>query len=356
MTKKKKVWKSEALTRSNMREVDKIRSVLVSIARGELYDEPLEEVFRFLEMHFEKIERLESDAEILEMLVWFFSCYAYFDLPESDENFNEVQNLFDDAVALFEEKAKTFENREYVVNLMHDLIVNSVGEDVRLDVIYDAHDFLSAEETQRVAKMVLSTLTAHKLENEEEILSGLLYMADGANEPVLYEKVAFRKDPERTNETLVNVANAYYVAGDLPNANRLVGEVKNPEGSDEEAYLDLKIGILFKEERKKEALELAEILYEKYPKESHLKGLCEVVSPARKEELLDSHEKFRLGDRFSPMYGCVLVSLGEWDRISRYLECHEKEIPMANDGERKALAYLLENSNREDLIQKFQLA
>ncbi len=335
MAKKKKVWKSEALARSNMRETDKIRSALVSIARGELYDEPLEAVFRFLAWNFEKIQKLESDAEIMEMIVWLMNCYAHFD-DESDEKFfNEVQKLFDDAASLFEEKAKNLENREYVMNLTHDLLVNSVDEEV---------------------EMVLSTITVHRLENEEEILSGLLFMADGANDPVLYEKVAFRKDPDRTNETLLGVANIYYAANDLPNANRLADEVKNPEGADEEDYMDLKIGLLFKEEKKREAVELAEALYEKYPKEAHLKGLCEVVSPARKEELLDSHEKFRLGDRFSPMYGCILVTLGEWDRISRYLERHEKEIPTANDGERKALAYFLESSNRDDLIEKFRLA
>lgn len=356
MAKKKKVWKSEALARSNMRETDKIRSALVSIARGELYDEPLEAVFRFLAWNFEKIQKLESDAEIMEMIVWLMNCYAHFD-DESDEKFfNEVQKLFDDAAFLFEEKAKNLENREYVMNLTHDLLVNSVDEEARLNVFFEAHEFLSQEEMQRVVEMVLSTITIHRLENEEEILSGLLFMADGANDPVLYEKVAFRKDPDRTNETLLGVANIYYAANDLPNANRLADEVKNPEGADEEDYMDLKIGLLFKEEKKKEAVELAEALYEKYPKEAHLKGLCEVVSPARKEELLDSHEKFRLGDRFSPMYGCILVTLGEWDRISRYLERHEKEIPMANDDECKALAYFLENSNRDDLIEKFRLA
>ncbi len=358
MAKKKKVWKSVALSRSNMREADKIRSALVSIARGELDDEPLVEVFRFMSWNFEKIQTLESDAEIMEMIVWLMNCYAYFD-DESDENdekfYNDVQELFDDAVALFAEKAKTHENREYVMDLMHDMFVSSVDEEARLNVFYEAHEFLSVEEMRRVGEMVLSSVMTHAPGNEKEILSGLLAMADGANDPVLYEKAAFRKDPERTNGTLVEVANAYYVADDLPNARRLLGEVKNPEGSDEEGCMDLKVGLLFKEEKEKEAIELAESLYEKYPKEAHLMSLCKVVSPARKEELLDSHEKFRLGDQFSSSYGYLLVALDEWDRITRYLDCHAKEIPMANAYEREVLADYLKKSNRGDLAEKLQI-
>ncbi len=352
MAKKKKVWKSDALEQSNLRPVDKIRAVLVSVAKGDFCEAPAEKLYDLLAGQFEKIEKLESDAEILEMLAWFLNCSAYFDISNSDgELLDAVEDLFADAASLFTEKAEVCENREYVLNLMHDLLVNSAGEEVRSEVFLGAQDFLSKEETERLAEDVLSTVATHDLENEDEIFSGLLDLADGASDPGLYEKVAFLKESERSNKTLVDVANAYYVAGDLANANRLMDEVKTPEGSDEEEYLDLKIGILFKEEKNKDALELAEKLYEKFPKEYHLMSLCQVVSPSRKEELLDSHEKFRLGVYVSTDYVNLLATLGEWDRLSRYLERYEKEIPMMDAEEREDLAMRLEAMNHRELAK-----
>ncbi len=352
MAKKRKVWKSNALEKSNLRAVDKIRAVLVSVARGYFIEESAENLYDILAGQYEKIEKLESGEEILEMLAWFLNCSAYFDIPESDgELAGAVEDLFADASSLFAEKAKACENREYVLELMHDLLVNSVGEDVRTGLLLSAHEFLSMEETESLAENVLSTIAAHELENEEDIFSGLLDLADGANNPVLYERIAFQKDPERTNTTLVDVANAYYVEGDISNANRLMGEVKNPEGSDEEEFLDLKIGILFKEEKNAEALELAERLYEKFPKEYHLMSLCQVVSQRRKEELLDSHEKFRLGVYVSPDYVNLLATLGNWDRLSGYLQRYEKEIPLMDAEEREDLAMRLEAMNHRELAK-----
>lgn len=355
MAKKKKVWKSIALEQSNFRSVDKIRSVLVSVAKGNFCEAPAEKLYNLLAGQFERIERLESDTEILEMLAWFLNCSAYFDTPESDgELLNAIEDLFTDAASLFMEKAKHCENREYIQNLMHDLLVNSAGEEDRSKVFFGAQDFLSLEETERLADVVLSTVSTHELENEKEIFSGLLDLAEGANDPALYEKVAFLREPNRSNETLVKVANAYYVAGDLSNANRLMDEVKNPEGDDEEAFLDLKIGILFQEEKEKDAVELAEKFYEKFPNECHLMRLCQVVSPSRKEELLDSHEKFRLGAKVSVVYVGVLVNLGEWDRISNYLERNEKEIPKMDAETREGIAVFLEDLKHPELAQKLR--
>lgn len=355
MAKKRKIWKSNALEVSNMRTVDKIRAVLVSVAKGDFCREDAEKLYDILAGQFEKVEKLESDDEILEMLTWFLNCSDYFDISEDDDKLlDDVNNLFSNVISLFMEKAKLCENRGYILDLMHDLLVNSAGEVVRLEVFWGVQDFLSAEETERLAENVLSTISAHELENEKEIFSGLLDLADGANNPVLYEKIAFLKDSTRSNKTLVDVANTYYIAGDISNANRLMDEVKNPVDSDEEEFLDLKIGILFKEEKEKEALEQAEKLYEKFPKECHLKNLCQVVSPSRREELLNSHEKFRLGVYVSSEYINLLVILGEWDRLSGYLERYEKEIPMMEDFTREFLASRIEEMNHPELAQKLR--
>lgn len=357
MAKKKKVWKSVALEVSNLRDVNKIRAVLASVAKGDCIEEDPEALYEILAAQFDKIERLESDAEILETLAWFLNCEAYFDFPdpESDgELFDAVESLFADAVALFAEKAEEHENREFVLDLMHDLLVNSVGEGARTEVFLGAQDFLSAEETERVAENVLSTVSAHELENEEEILTGLLDLADGTNDPALYEKIAFLKDPDRSNKTLVDVANAYYIAGNIPQAKRLMDEVKNPTESDEEEFLDLKIALLFNEGKTKEALEAAEALYEKFPKEYHLLSLCQVVSPERKNALLDAHEAYRLSVHVSPDYVNLLTTLNEWERLSDYLDRYKKEIPLMDAEGREVLAARLEEMKQGALAKKLR--
>ncbi len=356
MTKQKKVWKSVALEDSNRSATDKIREVLLAVAKGQhpAIDDA-RELYDLLAGQFEKIEALKEDREILEMFAWYLNCNAFFEIPESEEELaTAVEELFADAVAFFAEKAKNFGDREYVINLMHDLMVNSVGEDPRTELILSAHDFLSSEELQKLANDVLTTVQSHDLENENEIYMGLMDLADGANDPQLYEKAAFLYDPDRSNKTNIDVANAYYIAEDISNANRLLSEVKNPTGSDEEEFLDLKIGILFKEEKKKDALELAEQLYEKFPKEYHLMSLCQVVSEKRKEELLDAHEKFRLNDSVNPDYVNMLATMNEFDRLSKYLDAKASGIRKMDGQVREELAGRLESLNRKDLAKKFR--
>lgn len=356
MTKQKKVWKSAALEESNRSAADKIREVLLTVAKG--YHDAIDdagELYEVLADQFEKIEALKEDRERLEMLAWFMNCSAFFEIPESEDELEmAVEELFGAAIDLFVEKAKSFEDREYVMSLLHDLVVNSVGEEPRTELFLSAHDFLSAEELEKVMQEVVSTVTSHELENEGEIYAGLMDLADGAGNPQQYEKFAYLADPEHSNKTNIDVANAYYVADDLANANRVLAEVKNPMGSDEEEFLDLKVGMLFKEEKKKEALELAEQLYEKFPKEYHLMSLCQVVSEKRKEELLDAHEKFRLNENVNPDYVNMLATMNEFDRLSKYLDANASEIRKMDGQLRENLAQRLESLNRKDLARKFR--
>ena len=356
MAKQKKVWKSVALEKSNRSAADKIRDVLLTVAKG--YHDAIDDagqLYDVLADQFEKIEALKEDREVLEMLGWFMNCSAFFEIPESEEELEmAVEELFAAAVDKFVEKAKDFEDREYVMSLMHDLVVNSVGEEPRTELFLPTHDFLSAEELEKVMQEVVSTVTSHDLENEGEIYAGLMDFADGAGNPQQYEKFAYLADPEHSNKTHIDVANAYYVTDDLVNANRVLAEVKDPTGSYEEEFLDLKVGILFKEEKQKEALDLAEKLYEKFPKEYHLMSLCQVVSPKRKEELLDAHEKFRLTVYVSPDYVNMLATLGEFERLEKYLDTYKNEIHMMDGQVREELANRLESLNRKDLAKKFR--
>ena len=354
MAKQRKVWKSSALDAVNFSKADKVRQVLIAVAKGEhpaIADS--EKLYDLLCGMFRKIEDLKKNRETLEMLSWFLNCDAYFTVPEEDFLFLEdIRELFGDAVSFFSEMANESTDRAYVINLMHDLLLNAVSEyDARFDLFFAVRQFMSAEEIRQLADEVLETLDKHSLENENEVFAGILDVADAAGDAPLYEKIMFRRDPDRKNGSLIAAANAYYVAGDIPNANRLLNEVQNPVQRDEEEFLDLKVGILFKEGKEKQAHSLAEELYEKFPREYHLMSLCKIVSPDRKEELLNEHESLRLGESVSPDYVNMLITLSGLDRLSCYLENHREQIH-AMDGEtREELAIRLESFNRKDLAK-----
>ena len=352
--KKKKIWQSSSLNESNRSASDKIRDTLLSVLHGKnsALSEP-DKLFDLLVSEFEKIENLNGREE-LEMLAWFLNCSAFCDVECSEDLAEDFENLFSDAVALFTEKAKSFDDREYVVNLLHDLIVNSIGEEAREEVFLSAKEFLSEEEMRRVIDDVLNSIRGRGLENEDEIFAGLLDVADSLGDPSLYEKISLLRDPDVSNHTKIEVANAYYVAGDVANANRVLNEVENPKNEDEEEFLDLKVGILFREEKKDEALKLAEELYEKFPKAFHLMSLCNVVSKSRREELLNAHENFRSGENVDADYVNMLITLQEFDRLENYLGKRQKQTHQLDAEIREGLAERLISVNQKALAKKFR--
>ncbi|MCK9181352.1 MAG: hypothetical protein M0P13_00530, partial [Fibrobacteraceae bacterium] len=289
MAKKKKAWKSESLNSAQKSSADKIRIVLCEFAKGRhpAIEDP-EKSFDILAKEFEKICALSSEKEILELLAWFLNTDALLENVEEDTELGEAfEDLYADANAFFGEKAKNFEDRAYVIDLLHDLVVNTVGEDARSELFLSAKDFLDNSEIHRLVDDVLASLDGNSLENEEQIYAALQDLADGAGDAELYERLSFLRDPDRSTATLISVANAYYVAGDIKDAERLLKEVKDPATpEEEEEFLDLQTGLLFKKGDKKAALEMAEKLYEKFPKEYHLMCLCTVATKKRKEELL----------------------------------------------------------------------
>lgn len=356
MTKRIKVWKSESLDSVNRTAADKIREALVLAAKGEHpATKKSEELYDFLADELERIEKLDSSRDKLELLSWWMNCCAYFDISEEDDElFGAEKDLVLEMVNHFVSTAKDFDDRQFLMDLMHDLAVNSVGEDERTELFLAVPDFLSKEETGAFVENVLVTLDRHELENEEEIFAGILDIADVSGDAKLYEKISLARDPDCANKTKIDIANAYYILDDVANAKRLLDLVDNPEGDDEEEFWDLKVGVLFKENKKKEALALAEALYEKYPKEYHLMSLCQVVSPERKEELLNAHEKFRLGESVNENYVNMLISLESFDRLAHYLDEHQDAIHRMDGEIREQLAERLDAEKHGELAKKLR--
>ncbi|MCK9182371.1 MAG: hypothetical protein M0P13_05770, partial [Fibrobacteraceae bacterium] len=69
----------------------------------------------------------------------------------------------------------------------------------------------------------------------------------------------------------------------------------------------------------------------------------------RKEELLDAHERFRLSVYVSPDYVNMLITMGEFDRLSAYLTRYKAEIHLLDKEVRKTLAERLDALGKKNL-------
>ena len=190
------------------------------------------------------------------------------------------------------------------------------------------------------------------LENEENVLEAVRDMADGLNAPAVYEKASFLLDLDRSHETILDVANAYYIAGDLVETKRLLSEVRNPIGKDEEEFLDLSVACAHKEGDLPRAIKFAEVLYEKFPKEFNLARLTQIVPAKQAEFLLDEHEKYRLGDVLNENYIDLLISLEKVDRLKAYINRFEEDLAGVNPEVLSRFVERLETMNQKELAEK----
>ncbi len=324
MAKKKAVWKSPAAEAAARSPVEDIRKVLCDFAKGRhpaLKD--LDKAFEILSKQLDRIETVNDPKIQLELLAWFLNSDAL--LSEVEEE-DEFYDLFADACAFFTDIAKDFEEKSYIVDLVHDLAVNNSGEDGRAAIFLSLNEFLDAEMSHKLMESIFETVDSNELENEDAVLSAVRDMADGLGDPEFYEKASYKQDPDRSNATLLDVANAYYTAGNVTETQRLLAEVKDPGLEDEEEFLDISVACLHKLGKMEDAIKTAEILYEKFPKEFHLARLCQIIPAGRKESLLNDHEKYRIGNGISATYIDLLISLDEYPRLKNYLNTYEKEL------------------------------
>lgn len=336
--KKKKVWKSPLLEELARSDAENVRATLCDIAqkRHPACDDP-EKIYDVLASQLEKLEKpgIAADTkEELELYARFLNTdaeLAFLNEMESDadglEKFqDDFLDLYAEACDQFVGLAKDCDDKNFVIDVVHDLAVHHTGEEGRSGVFLSLSEFLNKDEARRLIDDVLQTLQTHDLDNEDYVFKALRDMADGLSDPEYFEKVCFLQDPDRSNATCIDVANAYFLTGDVANTERLLREVRDPNAKDEEEFFDLSIASLFKQNKKSEAIKLAETLYGKYPKEFHLARLCQFVSASRRATLLNEHEKFRTGDLFNKDFADLLVAIEEFPRFKDYLGRHAKEI------------------------------
>lgn len=315
--KKKKTWNTPNGSGVQMRPEDSIRKILCDIREGRspvVRDE--EELLETLAKQLQRIDGLKDAKVKLELLARVLNTDSLLGKFDSED----LADLYSEVSEYFVEEAAEFEDKEYLAAIVHDLVVRNSGEDGRAAVFFSLQEFLPDEMIQSLCEEAMATVESHDLENDDDVLQALSDIADGINDAELYEKVNFLLYPNRENSVLIDIANVYLTAGRLTDVKRLMNEVKYPKDEDFEDYLDLKVAVASAEGRNSEAASIAEELYENFPSEMNLGKILAIVSPLRREELLDSHEKYRLGTNLSAGYLQILEAYNQYERMNRYID------------------------------------
>lgn len=352
MTKKKKSWQSDSLKSVEQSESLQILDILARIMKNEDAEfDDCEELYDILDDVFERICALNDNKDALTSLGYLIVCGDAFAEENLSETYSSLDYFYDDVADAFAKRAKLVSDRKFLVDLLHDLAVHVKEGDFRECVLYSAHAFLSEKELRELVDEVVGTVRERDLENAERICETLIEMTVPLDDPELVERLTRLKDPDFSVLSKIDVANAYYCANQVERAHALLDEIRDPEKWEQD-YLDLKVAILLAEGKRREGIQTAELLYEKYPSTFYLANLCSIVSPERRKKLLDEHEKFRLGDSLNTAYVQTLVDLEEFDRISRYLDAHEDSIPQMKPEDLEMAAAYLEKNGRPDLAKR----
>lgn len=333
MAKKKKVWKSNSGATAFRSKDERLRETLTQIVSGEsrLLHQP-GRLYETLAQGIDDIETFKDPELQLELLAWTLRCDFISFKAEDEAEKEDWDNLFYDAGTFFVELATQYSDKDYVVDLIHDLAVRHVGGEGRSVVFLSIEEILPVEKTKALIEELILVVTEVEVQNREDILDAICDMADAIKDNADYAKAALLKDPDKSNATLIDIANAHFLAGDLELAKQWLGDVRNPGSEDEEAYLDLLAAIADKEGRKSDCLKIATRLYETFPKIINLGRLCQLVNPKEADVLLRDHAKFRNGDNVDLEFMQLLTSMQRYELLGNYIDEFEKDLP-AEDAE-----------------------
>lgn len=351
MAKKKHSWKSPALAQSNRSKEDKLRDTLMQIVSGEsrLLNRP-DDLYEAIANGIDDIENFKNPKDQLELLAWTLRA-DFCSFKVDDEEKEYWDNLFYDAGTFFVELATQYEDKDYVADLIHDLAVRHVGGEGRSVVFLSLGEIMPPERSSKLLNELLSQEDQFALENREDVLDAICDMADSINDSANYAKAALLKDPDKSNATIIDIANAYFMAGDLVLAKQWMNDVKNPGNEDEEAFMDLQAAIADKEGRKSDCLKIARQLYETYPKIINLGRLVSVLPEGEADQVLKEHEKFRCGSTASLEFMQLLAALKRYEQLSGYVTRFENDLTTMDADELTDLADSLEKDGQKELAQ-----
>lgn len=332
MAKKKKVWKSNNGSSAFRGKEDRIREFLQQVINGEsrLLHRP-DELYEAIAKCIDDIEDFKDVQLQLELLAWLLRT-DFLSFKADDEERDDWESLFYDAGTFFVELASQYEDKDYISDLVHDLALRHVGGEGRSVLFLSLNEILPEEKAKGLIAELILTVSEIELQNREDVIDAICDMSDAMGDCENYAKASLLKDPDKSNATLIDIANEYFVAGNIEMTKQWLNDVRNPGAEDEEAYLDLLAAIADKEGRKSDCLKIATRLYETFPKVMNLARLCQIVDEKQADSLLEEHAKFRGGDNIDLEFAQLLLAMKRYDQLGRYVDEFEKDLP-AQDAE-----------------------
>ena len=348
MTKKKKFWKSPSAEAAFRGKEDNLRKTLREIVSGQsrLLHRP-DDLYEAIANGLDEIEKIKDVKVQLELLAWTLRA-DFLAFKADDEEMDTWNDLFYDAGTFFIEVAKTYDDKDYIADLIHDLAVRHVGGEGREVVFLSIEEIMPVERAKALIVELLGVIDETELENREDVLDAICDMADAIKDCENFAKASLYKDPDKSNATLIDIANSYFVAGNLQLAKQWLGDVKDPGAEDEEAFLDLQAAIADREGRKADCLKYATRLYECYPKVMNLSRLCMLKSGSELDKLLIDHVKYR-STTCDTSYMMLLANLKKFDLLGKYVDHFEKELPGLEASELNAVSDEVERAGEKAL-------
>ncbi len=315
--KKKKTFKTPNSVHTNESNAEELRRILCDIREGRslaLRNE--NNLYNVLVRALNQIDKEKEVAVQLELLARLLNTDA---VLNDVKNYDSFFDLYNDAADFFIEIAADFSDKEFLANIVHDLTIRHSGEDGRAIIFFSLEEFLPKERALKLLHEILETVESQNLENENFILEALRDMADGLDDCIMYERLAFLMDQDRSNNSLIDVANNYLSHEKISDAKRLLNEIRNPNDEETEDVLDLETAIAQKEGRTSDALQKANELYERFPTEINLGKYCSLLSATERRALLKEHIQYRMGNSLSLGFLQILSAYKEFELFEQEL-------------------------------------
>lgn len=351
MAKKKKFFKSAALAQSNRGKEDRLRETLSHVVSGEsrLLNRP-DDLFESIASGIDDIETFKNPKDQLELLAWTLRC-DFVAFKADDDEREDWDNLFYDAGAFFVELASQYDDKDYLADLVHDLALRHVGGEGRSVVFLSLNEFMPNARARALLEELLSTVSEIELKNREDVLDAICDMADAMKDCEFFAKASLFKDPDKSNATILDIANSCFVAGKIELCKQWLSDVKNPGSEDMEAYLDLMAAVADKEGRKGDCLKFARELYESFPKVMNLGRLCSLVSASEANSMLREYAKFRSANCLEMEFMQLLVAMKSYEVLKDYLDMFEKDLTTQDAEDLNAISDALEKDGQLELAK-----
>ena len=336
---------------SNRGPEDRMRDMLSQIVNGEsrLLNRP-DYLYDAIAKAIDDIENFKDSDCQLELLAWILRC-DFLSFKASEEERDDWESLFYDAGTFFVELASQSDNKDFIADLVHDLSIRHVGGEGRSVVFLSLEEFLPIDKAKCLILELIETVSEIEMKNREDVIDSICDMADSIKDCENFAKASLLKDPDKSNATILDIANEYFVAGNVELCKQWLNDVKNPGCEDEEAYLDLLAAVADREGRKSDCIKIAHRLYETFPKVIHLSRLASVVDSTEAHSLMEDYAKFRSGDGLDMEFMQLLVAMKCYDVLKVYLDMFEKELTTQDADDLNQISDALEKDGQTELAK-----